>query len=161
MKVNELMVREVRSVAAGDSLAEAARIMWEHDCGCVPVVDQELHVVGMLTDRDICMAAYTQGVSLHEGRVTSAMSRRLYWCEPEDSVAAAEKIMREMQVRRLPVIDREGHLVGIFSLNDIARRAARERGGRAPREVRESELGVLLTALSQPRHRARPLARAA
>lgn len=161
MKVNELMVREVRSVAAGDSLSEAARIMWEHDCGCVPVVDQELHVTGMLTDRDICMAAYTQGISLEQGRVESAMSRRLYWCEPDDSVAAAEKIMREVQVRRLPVIDREGHLVGILSLNDIARRAARERNGRAPREVQEAELGALLASVSQPRRPARRLARAA
>ncbi len=161
MKVKELMVREVRSVAADDSLAAAARIMWEHDCGCVPVVDQELHVVGMLTDRDICMAAYTQGVSLHQGRVSSAMSRRLFWCEPDDELAAAEKIMREVQVRRLPVIDREGHLVGILSLNDIARRAARERGGRAPREVRESEVGALLAAVSAPHRPAGLLARAA
>ncbi|HZO83243.1 MAG TPA: CBS domain-containing protein [Candidatus Binataceae bacterium] len=161
MKVKELMVREVRGVAADDSLGEAARIMWEHDCGCVPVVDQELHVVGMLTDRDICMAAYTQGVSLGQGRVASAMSRRLYWCEPEDSVREAAKIMREVKVRRLPVIDPEGHLVGILSLNDIARKAARERTGRAAREVSESELGALVASICEPRHPKRVLARAA
>jgi CBS domain-containing protein len=155
------MVREVRTVSADDSLNEAARIMWEHDCGCVPVVDQELHVVGMLTDRDICMAAYTQGVGLHEGRVSSAMSRRLFWCEPDDDLAAAEKIMREVQVRRLPVIDRDGHLVGILSLNDIARKAARDHSRRMPREVNESEVGAVLAAISEPHRPAGLVARAA
>lgn len=161
MKVKELMARDVYAVSADDSLNEAAHIMWEHDCGCVPVVDQELHVVAMLTDRDICMAAYTQGVRLDRARVASAMSRRLFWCEPDDDLAAAEKVMREVQVRRLPVIDREGHLVGILSLNDIARKAARDQGRRAPREVGESEVGAVLAAISEPHRPAGLTVRAA
>ena len=80
----------------------------------------------MLTDRDICMAAYTQGRPLGEMQVSSAMSRQLFSCRPEDSLAKAEEIMRTNRIRRLPVIDADRHLVGILSLDDIAREATRE-----------------------------------
>ncbi len=127
MKVEALMVESVRACKSGDSLAQAARIMWEHDCGCVPVVDDEQQVVGMLTDRDVCMAAYTQGARLHEIPISSAMSRKVRSCRRDEDVEVVLDRMCSDQVRRLPVVDERKRLIGIVSLNDIAVEAANER----------------------------------
>jgi len=108
MKVGELMTADAKACGPSDTLNRAAQLMWENDCGAVPVVDQQLRVIGMVTDRDICMAAYTQGRPLAQSRVESAMSHGAYTCAPGDDIASAEKLMCERQVRRLPVIDEEG-----------------------------------------------------
>ena len=76
----------------------------------------------MLTDRDICMAAYTQGKPLHDISIATAMSPQLFSCKGDDSIEEAEAIMRRYQVRRLPVTDFSGRLVGVLSLNDITKR---------------------------------------
>jgi CBS domain-containing protein len=124
MKVVELMVREVTACSPDDALNRAAQIMWENDCGCVPVVDRAARLVAMLTDRDICMAAYTSGRTLKDIRVSAAMSSELFACRPDDELLVAQKIMRERQVRRIPVSDEMGRLVGILSIADIARATA-------------------------------------
>jgi CBS domain-containing protein len=128
MKVEDLMTTDVGACRPFDSVDRSARIMWERDCGAVPVVDQEGRVVAMLTDRDICMAALTQGRPLEEIHVSSAMSRRLWSCRPQDDVKEAEKVMRTHQVRRLPVIDADGKLVGVLSISDLARVAVSGKG---------------------------------
>jgi CBS domain-containing protein len=152
MKVAEIMVGSVDSCRAGDALDAVARIMWEKDCGAVPVVDDRSIILGMITDRDVCMATYTQGRPPGEIPVSSAMSKGLWWCSPEDDLSRAEEMMRTHQIRRLPVADKEGRLVGILSLADIAREAAREEGGRKPRkQVNFDEVGRLLSAISKPR----------
>ena len=107
----------------------------------------------MLTDRDVCMAAYIQGVSLKEALVTSAMSKEVFSCKPEEDIAAAEKLMREKQVRRLPVIDAEGRRAGIISLNDIAQEANREIEMKRAREVSDAEIARVMAAVCAPRHR--------
>jgi CBS domain-containing protein len=136
MRVGELMTVDVKACGPWDSLNRAAQIMWENDCGCVPVVDDAGRVVGMLTDRDVCMAAYTQGRLLAEVSVSSAMSKTVVACKPEDAVAAAEQRMRDHRVRRLAVVDGEGRIAGVLSLSDIARRARHERaGGKKKREL--------------------------
>ncbi|HZP42445.1 MAG TPA: CBS domain-containing protein [Candidatus Binatia bacterium] len=150
MKVEELMTRRVASCSASDTLNAAARIMWEHDCGCAPVV-ADGRVVGMITDRDICMAAYTQDRPLSALPVSQAMSREVHSCRPDDPLAVAERTMRERQIRRLPVIDASGHLVGILSLNDVARAFARE-GERAAGGARANEVASTLAAVCRPRH---------
>lgn len=146
MQVRELMTRDVVVCGARDDLNRAAKIMWDHDCGVVPVVDAESRPIGMLTDRDVCMAAYTQGKLLGAIRVEQAMSRDPKTCGADDPVADAEAAMRERRVRRLPVVDAAGKLVGILSLNDIARRAVKERGkrrgGPALEEVSETLASV-------------------
>ncbi len=119
--VNELMTRDVASCGTEDSLSRAAQIMWERDCGCVPVVDDERRVVGMITDRDVCMAGYTSGRRLGDIVVREAMSRSLYTCGPADLLEVAERLMQTIHIRRLPVVDGSGHLLGLLSLNDIAR----------------------------------------
>ena len=150
MNVAELMTQNVRASQPADTLNSAAQTMWENDCGCVPVVDGDRRVVGMLTDRDICMAAYTQGGPLRALTVSSAMSKEVFTCKADETIAAAEQTMRAHHVRRLPVVDAQGHLAGIISLNDIAREAEREQS-RAKKQVTSSEAGLTLAAICTPR----------
>ena len=121
MKVEDIMIRNVKCCAPADVLNHAAQIMWENDCGCVPVVDDDSRTVGILTDRDICMAAYTQGRALKDIQVSSAMSREVFVCRSSDDLLTAQRLMRGHCVRRLPATDADGKLMGIVSLTDIAR----------------------------------------
>lgn len=123
MKVDSLMTRNVRVCRPNDTLSDAARIMWDEDLGCLPVMDETGRVLAMVTDRDICMAAYTRGASLRDLPVSVAMSRGLLSCSPDTSISDVEHLMRDAQIRRVPVIDAVGSLVGIISLADIARHA--------------------------------------
>lgn len=151
MKVRDLMTADAKACGPDDSLNRAAQLMWENDCGAVPVVDDELRVIGMVTDRDICMAAYTQGLPLKQSRVDSAMSKGAYTCAVGDDVTIARKRMSERQVRRLPVVDDEGRLAGIISLSDIAREAERERSSKSRRrQVKDTEVVETLGALCMP-----------
>jgi len=118
--VRSLMTTHVRTCRADDSLVHAAQWMWESDCGAVPVVQHET-VVGVITDRDICMASYTQGKRLGDIAVESAMSKALFSCSPDESVGAALATMGHRRVRRLPVLDANGKLLGLISISDVAR----------------------------------------
>ena len=162
MKVEQLMTRTVESCRSTDSVNAAAQIMWETDCGCVPVVRGDgdgARVVGMLTDRDVCMAAYTQGKPLAAIGVETAMSRQVCSCRPTDDLAVALNILRTNQLHRLPVMDADERLVGMLSLTDIGREADRERGGKAI-EVRDADVARAIEAISRPRS-PRALVRAA
>jgi len=123
MNVSNLIRRHVTSCSIDDNLERAAQLMWNHDIGCLPVIDHQGHVAGMVTDRDACMAAYTQGVPLRAIPVTSAMASQVFSCREVDDVDDVETMMRQHQIRRMPVIDDQGHPIGIISLNDIARAA--------------------------------------
>lgn len=153
MRVDQIMTRTVQTCRQSDRLDAAARIMWEHDCGCVPVVaegDGAGRVVGMITDRDVCMAAWTQGQPLAAIPVSTAMAREVRSCRASDSVADALRIMEHDQLRRLPVVDNDGRVVGILSLTDAAREAAREHGGPA-HDVPDMRIAEVLEAISAPR----------
>ena len=152
MKVTDLMARDVKCCPDYCSLNTAAHMMWEFDVGCVPIVNQEERVVGMLTDRDICMSAYLQGVPLKDALVTSAMSKEVFSCRPDDDIAIAEKLMREKQLHRLPVVNIEGNLVGLISQYDIAREAAKEAETKRPRQVADAEITQLVASVRAPRH---------
>ena len=148
MKVSELMTEEVKICYQHDSLNRAAQLMWENDCGAVPVVDSELKVIGMLTDRDICMAAYTQGVALVGASVGSAMSGDVRVCAASDNITSAAELMAEHQIRRLPVVDKDQKLVGILSMSDIAREADRLRASKSKkRPLKDSDLIETLGAI--------------
>lgn len=123
MNVSHLMTTDVRTCGPADDLQRAAQIMWEHDCGVVPVVDAERHVLGMVTDRDVCMAAYTQGTPLRAIPVSRVMSKMVHSVREGDGLDIVEDVMRAYQVRRVPVLDAGGKLVGLVSLNDLARHA--------------------------------------
>lgn len=119
MKVADLMTSDVRSCTIHDSLNAAARIMWDHDCGCAPVVDTHGKLIGIVTDRDICMAAYTQGVPLQAIRVERAMSPKVISCARGDDLDFAHRLMRTHEIHRLPVVDSRGKPIGILSLSDV------------------------------------------
>ena len=148
MHVSDLMVRGIRTCRPEDTLNDAARLLWEGGCGCLPVVSRDARVVGILTDRDVCMAAYTQGRTLKEMQVLSAASDRVVSCAPHESLAKAEAIMRQHAVRRLPVVENGGRIVGILSLNDLAREATRQRAARRP-AVTDAEVGATLAAICE------------
>lgn len=148
MRVQELMTRQVQSCRPGDTLEQAAQNMWNSDCGCIPVCtgDGAGRIVGLITDRDICMSALFQGKALKDLRVSDAMSKSVESCRSSDSLREAEKIMRRARIRRLPVLDEHDSLVGMIALADMAREAARERTRRS-KEITETEVGDTLAAI--------------
>lgn len=150
MLVEQLMNRPPITCGPNDSCHDAAGLMWEHDCGVLPVIDADGHVCGMITDRDICMAAYLRSMPLHAMPVGDVMSRDVFVCRPGDPVGVAEKIMSQCQIRRLPVVDPAGQVVGVLSLNDLAREAEQEGGRRKP-DVSDVEVSRTLAAISHPR----------
>lgn len=149
MRVMDLMSRSPVTCKTTDALSVAAKLMWDCDCGAIPVVGEGASVKGMITDRDICMACFTQDKPPSSILVAEAMSDGLFFCSPDGSVADAERIMRRNQVRRLPVLDRRGNLVGILSLADIAREAERERI-QGKRDIAPEELTDVLGDICQP-----------
>lgn len=152
MRIKELMSSPVVSCHLHDHAHAAAQLMWDNDCGVLPVVDDAGKLVGVITDRDICMAAFTQGNPLRGIRVDSAMAKQVFSVHPEDDLSEAEKLMSDKQIRRLPVVDGQGKPVGILSLNDLARDAVGP-GGR----IREGMNKVMQTMASICRPRAQAL----
>jgi len=150
MLVEELMSVPAVTCRTSDSLVRAAQLLWDHDFGSLPVVDGEGRLVGMITDRDICMAAYLRGQPLADISVEQAMAKQVYACAAGDPIGVAEKIMGQFQVRRLPVCDSDARVVGVFSLTDLAREAEQEGGRRRP-EVTGTEVSRTLAAICQPR----------
>jgi len=150
MKIENLMTPAVHYCHPQDSLASAAGKMWEHDIGCLPVVDDSDNAVGMITDRDICMAAYTQGRALSEIPVVIAMSKELFSCRPSDSIKEAEDALKSHQIRRLPVLNQFRKLVGIVSLNDIIRQAESEISNKT-HDISTQEVTSTLATVGQPR----------
>jgi CBS domain-containing protein len=123
MKVQDVMTRDVRTCRPDTNLAEAVREMWEADCGVLPVVGDEGHVVGLITDRDICVALATKGRTADRVAVREVARGHVYTCLETDATTTALKTMQEQKVRRLPVVDEGGHLRGMLSLNDIVTHA--------------------------------------
>lgn len=121
-RVRDVMTQSVVSCSPEDTLNRAAQLMWESDCGALPIVDPGGKLLGMLTDRDICMSAYTRGKPLSELSVSAAMSTGVVSCRPGDTLRAVMDAMATHQIRRVPVLD-DGILVGIVSLADVARLA--------------------------------------
>jgi CBS domain-containing protein len=150
MKVREIMTIDVGSCGLETNLAAAARIMWDKDCGSVPVVDSEGRAIGIITDRDICMALTTRNNLASEVTVGDVVNGTVTSCAAGDDISVALKKMQDEQLRRLPVVDGEGRLVGILSLNDVilhSRRGKSKKGA----HVSHGEVMNTLKALSQHR----------
>jgi CBS domain-containing protein len=122
MTVRELQTSNVKTVSPDTDLAVVAKLMWEGDCGAVPVVTDDRKVIGMITDRDICIAAATRSKPPAEIRAGDVISTNhgVHSVKPDDDVRIALRAMRKHRVRRLPVVDREQRLTGIVSINDLA-----------------------------------------
>lgn len=153
MKVEQLMTCDVKVCLDTDTLNCAAQLMWEFDCGCIPVIhaNGDGHVVGIVTDRDVAMAAYTQGKQLWAIPVTSAMAHNVIACHTADDVSQAEVLMRDNRLRRLPVLDQHERLAGIISLSDLAQEAQRETAADRRTEVTEQGVAETLASVCQPR----------
>jgi len=147
--VKKLMNQAPASCSPDEPLSRAAQIMWEHDCGAVPVVGADGSVLGMLTDRDVCMAAYTRGVPLGAISVRSTMSREVHACAPDDSLGHAVRLMAQKQVHRLPVTE-SGRLVGLITLADLARDVRGRAGNPVPASI---ALAHALASISERRSR--------
>ena len=151
MLVKQLMTKEVHACRPDDTLERAAQLLWDHDCGCLPVCKDNgaSRTVAVITDRDICMCALFQGKPLQDLYVSDAMAKKVLACGPGDSLMAVERIMREAHIRRLPVVDERDTLIGMISLADLAREAAREHKQPKP-EITETEVGDTLAAICEP-----------
>ena len=157
MKVQDVMTANAQACTPNTDLAAAAASMWENDCGVLPVVAGGKNAIGVITDRDIAMALGTRNRKASDIRVQEVMSGKLFAASPEDDIHTALKLMRREKVHRLPVIDHEGVLKGILSLNDIALHAMHPDGKRIP-ELNYEDVVSTLKAICE--HRPSALAKA-
>jgi CBS domain-containing protein len=132
MKVKDIMTVNAKACVPTNSLADAARLMWDNDCGILPVVVEGGKVVGLITDRDICMAAATKGRNLSNIAVEDVISGNVFACKPEDEIKGALSTMRENKVRRLPVVAVDGKLQGVLSMNDVVLKAEETKDKKTP-----------------------------
>ena len=119
MKVKKLMTEEVEFCHSEDDLTKAAGIMWRRDCGVVPVIDNNMRVIGMITDRDIAIAACSRDRKPSEIKIGEVTNGKIISCSANDDIKDALKKMRKNQLKRLPVVSQNGALIGILSITDI------------------------------------------
>ena len=147
MNVHEVMTNDVQWCGLGTNLADAAKLMWDTDCGVLPVLNGSRQVLGMITDRDICMACATKNRAPSELSVSDAVSGKTHRCRMSDDVHTAMDVMKREQVRRLPVVDEEGALQGMISMNDFILLAG---GAKAP-AISLQDVARALKAISSHR----------
>jgi CBS domain-containing protein len=149
MQVKDFMTEAVKTCHRGTNLAQAAGLLWEADCGVLPVVDDNGQVRGMISDRDICIAVATRGrlaADIAVGEVTAGMSA--FTCHPSQPVTEALELMKAKKVRRLAVTDEDGRLCGILSLSDVVQKAGTRRSSKAP--VTTNDVFDTLKAICAP-----------
>jgi CBS domain-containing protein len=130
MRVEEIMTKHVSVCTAGTNAAKAAELMWIHDSGVLPVVDDsDRRLVGIVTDRDLFIALGTKGQSASGLTIGEVMRPDVFCCAPNDDLHSVLKIMANQQVHRLPVVDGNGALAGILSLNDVVLHAKHRQDG--------------------------------
>jgi CBS domain-containing protein len=132
MKISEIMSKNPRTVSPDTPVSDAARVMKEDDIGLVPVVERiggaetRGRLIGVVTDRDIAIRLVAEGRS-SDGPVSDVMSGGVKTCSPDDSVGDAMELMGREQVRRIPIVDERGSLVGVVSQADLVRMAGHDR----------------------------------
>jgi CBS-domain-containing membrane protein len=132
MKVKEIMTPNPKAIWLTESLTDAAQLMWENDCGVLPIIKDGRKVIGMITDRDICMAVATRDTNPSRVSVEEVMTGQVFSVNPEDELDRALQAMQEHKIRRLPVINAEGELEGILSMNDVVINAKTSESAFAP-----------------------------
>jgi CBS domain-containing protein len=126
-RVADLMQRDVASCRPYEPLNTVGRLMWDRDVGVVVIVDEQQRPLSMITDRDLAMAAYTQGTNLANIGTRTCVSQRLVTCSAEGSAADALALMQLNRIRRLPVVDTGGKLVGILGFGDLTKAASNKK----------------------------------
>jgi CBS domain-containing protein len=142
MRVRDLMRKSPKYCGTNTDLAAVAAMLWSGGCGALPVTDACNKVVGIITDRDICVALGTRNRRPSEITAGQAMSSNVVMCRSNDDIHAALKVMRTRKMRRLPVVGEGGKLEGILSLSDLILYARHEDGSR-PDLSYEDVMGVL------------------
>lgn len=135
-QVSDVMTRGVRAMSPSDTLVMAAQAMEELDVGVIPVCDGD-RLVGMVTDRDIVVRGVAQGRPAEQTHLDEVMSRDPRWCFEDQSIDEVLDQMRDAQIRRVPVVDHEKHLVGMLSLGDASVKADEGRAGEALQSISE------------------------
>jgi len=149
MTARELMSTPVQTCRPDTDLAAVTHLMWDHDCGFVPVVDAEGQVAGVVTDRDICVASATRRLAPERIAASQAMSTPVQACLPNDAAEDVLATMSTHQIRRIPVIDAIGHLQGVVSFNDLVR-AVGKKGAPTAATVVAAMAGVCAPRVLQP-----------
>lgn len=126
MNVSDIMTRDVQTIGPDDTLQQAAKLMDDLNVGILPIHDGT-HLIGVITDRDITVRATSLGLTPTEHVVSDFMTDEIYYCVGDDSIESVAENMAHIQIRRMPVLDRGGHLVGMISLGDIATHASQYR----------------------------------
>jgi CBS domain-containing protein len=126
--IRELMTKNPRSLESGSNVMDAARLMRDEDVGVIPIVEGE-KLIGTVTDRDIAIRVVAEGKSPDSTTVGEIASRELVTIDPQQDLDEALRLMARHQVRRLPVVEEDGKLVGIVAQADIARSASDEQTG--------------------------------
>jgi CBS domain-containing protein len=134
MRISEIMTAGVKVVRPEDTIRRAAQLMDELNIGSLPVCNGR-KLVGIITDRDITVWATAAGRTPDETRVSEAMSEDLRWCYDDDDTDKVMVVMKDVQIRRIPVVDRDKNLVGIVALGDIAARLDDEASGETLKEI--------------------------
>lgn len=144
MKAAELMTTDPAFCTPDDTIQDAARMMLECDCGCIPVVESatDKRLLGVVTDRDLAVRATASGKG-PDTRVADVMTRDVRTCRPDDDIAAVEDIMSKEQVRRVPCADDSDRLMGMISQADLALNGA---------AASDSEVGRVVERISEPAH---------
>ena len=133
MKVSEAMTRDVRVANPDETVQQAARMMASLDAGVLPVGEGD-RLVGMITDRDIAIRGIAEGKG-PDARVREVMTKDVKYCFDDQDVEEVTRNMGDIQVRRLPVINRDKRLVGILSLGDVATKVAGNAPAQALKEI--------------------------
>jgi CBS domain-containing protein len=135
-QIKELMTVKPRTVKQGDSIVDAAKLMKGEDTGIAPIVDGD-RLVGVITDRDIAIRVVAEGRDPQSTKVEEIASQNLVTIDPQQDLDEALRLMAQHQVRRLPVVEEDGKLVGIVAQADVARHAAPERTGEVVEQISE------------------------
>jgi CBS domain-containing protein len=126
MTIDQIMTPSPAACGPADNLGQVVEHMWDADCGIVPVVDDGGHLLGVITDRDICIAVGTRDLAPAQIRAVNMLRGSVVACRPDDDLQTALALMKQHRLRRVPVTTEEGVLRGIVSLNDIALIASRK-----------------------------------
>lgn len=148
MRVSEVMTTDVRSCTAQTDLETVAMEMWNGDCGSIPVMNDDGILIGMITDRDIAMAGALQHKALRDITTSDVINgSNVQCCSSEDAIDSALQTMTTGHVRRLPVIDGNGSLQGVLSVDDVVARAERGKRGEGKPDLSFDDAMMTLKAV--------------
>jgi CBS domain-containing protein len=145
VRVHEVMTSHVTSVHPASSVERAARLMERRDCGALPVIGDNGALVGMITDRDIAIRIVARGRDARDAIVADCMTERVFACYANEPLIECMRQMAQHQVRRMPIVDDRGRLVGIVAQSDLARHAQEH-----PALQERRALTEVVSALSHP-----------